>query len=243
MRTERDGPVLVVIMDRPERRNAIDRAHAQALGDAFREFEADRALSVAILWGAGGTFCAGADLKAIAAGEPNRLSPSGDAPLGPSRLELTKPVIAAIEGHAVAGGLELACWCDLRVAAADAVLGVFCRGKGVPLIDGGTARLPRIVGLGRALDLVLTGRAVAAEEALQIGLVNRVVPSGMARGAAESLARELAAFPQDVMRADRAGVLFDPAFSAAISQEFERGVAALASGGLAEVERFARGRS
>ncbi|MGB2710880.1 MAG: crotonase/enoyl-CoA hydratase family protein, partial [Conexibacter sp.] len=173
---ERSGPVTTVILDAPEVRNAVDRPTAEALADAFRAFDADDDAAVAVLWGAGGTFCAGADLKALARGEGNRVAPDGDAPMGPSRMLLSKPVIAAIAGHAVAGGLELALWCDLRVVEQDAVLGVFCRRWGVPLIDGGTVRLPRIVGLGRALDLILTGRPVGAEEALAIGLANRVVP-------------------------------------------------------------------
>ncbi|MGH3004129.1 MAG: crotonase/enoyl-CoA hydratase family protein [Gaiellaceae bacterium] len=196
---ERVGAVTTVVLDRPEARNAVDRETAEALAGAFRSFEADESASVAVLWGAGGTFCAGADLKLMS----NRVESAGDAPMGPSRMVLSKPVIAAVLGHAVAGGLELACWCDLRVVEESAVLGVFCRRLGVPLIDGGTVRLPRIVGLGRALDLILTGRPVGAEEALRIGLADRVVPDGTAREAAEALARELAAFPQAAMRADR----------------------------------------
>src|SRR5689334_19688803 len=182
----RNGLVWTVVLDRPEVRNAVDRATATALADAFRSFDADAKASVAVLWGAGGTFCAGADLRAL----DNRLDPdlAADAPMGPSRMVLSKPVIAAVSGHAVAGGLELALWCDLRVVEADAVLGVFCRRWGVPLVDGGTVRLPRIVGLGRALDLILTGRPVAADEALAMGLANRVVPPGQARAAAEELA-------------------------------------------------------
>ena len=185
---EKQGPVTTVILDRPEVRNAVDRLAAQALADAFRAFEADPEARVAVLWGAGGTFCSGADLKAIAAGEPNRVAPDGDGPMGPTRLVLDKPVVAAVAGHAVAGGLELALWCDLRVVEEDAVLGVFCRRWGVPLIDGGTVRLPRLIGLSRALDLILTGRPVGAAEALDIGLANRVVPHGAARPAAEELA-------------------------------------------------------
>jgi len=200
VRSERDGPVTTVVVDRPAVRNAVDRETADALAAAFRAFEADDSAAVAVLTGAGGTFCSGADLKAFS----NRVDPEGDAPMGPSRLQLSKPVIAAIAGHAVAGGLELACWCDLRVVEEGAVLGVFSRRFGVPLIDGGTARLPRIVGLGRALDLILTGRPIGAEEALQIGLADRVVPHGAARAAAEELARSIAAFPQGALRADRA---------------------------------------
>src|SRR5205814_5130620 len=176
---------------------------AAALADAFRAFDADDSAAVAVLWGAGGTFCAGADLKQMS----NRVEPDGDGPMGPSRLVLSKPVIAAVSGHAVAGGLELACWCDLRVVEEDATLGVFCRRWGVPLIDGGTVRLPRIIGLGRALDLILTGRAVDASEALAIGLVNRVVEKGTARQAAEELARSLAQLPQTCLRSDRLATL------------------------------------
>jgi enoyl-CoA hydratase len=203
---ERQAPLYIVTLDRPRARNAVDRETAEALADAFRAFDADDTLAVAVLCGAHGTFCSGADLKAIAAGRPNRLEPEGDAPMGPSRMRLSKPVIAAIAGHAVAGGLELALWCDLRVAERSALLGVFCRRWGVPLIDGGTARLPHLVGLGRALDLILTGRAVDAEEALRIGLVDRVVDDGCARQQAETLARQLAALPQTCLRSDREAV-------------------------------------
>lgn len=223
--------MLTVTIDRPEVRNAVDRATADELAAAFREFEAGPA-QVAVLTGAGGTFCAGADLRAIAAGSPNRLAADGDAPMGPSRMVLSKPVIAAISGHAVAGGLELACWADLRVADADAVLGVFCRRVGVPLIDGGTVRLPRIIGLGRALDLILTGRAVGAEEALRIGLVDRVVPPGGALAAAVALAEQIAAFPPDAMLADRAGVYagLDLPLADALGAEFVRGLPAVVQG-------------
>src|SRR5262250_1905897 len=203
VRAERSGPVTTVILDRPEARNAVDGATAAALAGAFRDFDADETAHVAVLWGAGGTFCAGADLKAVGGPDGNRASPDGDGPMGPTRMELGKPVIAAISGHAVAGGLELAAWCDLRVAEEDAILGVFCRRFGVPLIDGGTVRLPRLIGLSRALDLILTGRPVEAREALQMGLVNRVVAKGAAREEAEKLAREIAAFPQVCMREDR----------------------------------------
>jgi enoyl-CoA hydratase/carnithine racemase len=225
VRTERSGAVTTVVLDRPEARNAVDREHALALAEAFRAFDADAEAAVAVLWGAGGTFCAGADLKRM----DNRVEPEGDGPMGPTRLELAKPVIAAVAGHAVAGGLELALWCDLRVVEEDAVFGVFCRRFGVPLIDGGTVRLPRLVGLSRALDLILTGRAVAAEEALAIGLANRVVPRGAARDAAEELARELAALPQDTMRRDRRSTLEGPGLplESALQAEFERGVGAL----------------
>ena len=203
VRYEIDGAVAVVTIDRPASRNAVDRPTADALAGAFRRFDADDALAVAILTGAGGTFCAGADLKAIGSERGNRVAESGDGPMGPTRMLLSKPVIAAIEGYAVAGGLELACFCDLRVAAADATLGVFCRRFGVPLIDGGTVRLPQIIGLGRALDLMLTGRAVTAEEAHAIGLVTRVVPRGEALAQAKELALALAALPQTCLREDR----------------------------------------
>jgi enoyl-CoA hydratase len=207
VRIEKDGPVWTVILSRPEVKNAVDRSTAQALADAFRAFDDDAEASVAVLWGEGGTFCAGADLKAFASGEGNRVEPDGDGPMGPTRMMLTKPVIAAVSGHAVAGGLELACWCDLRVVEEDAILGVFCRRFGVPLIDGGTVRLPRLIGLSRAMDLILTGRAVDANEALAMGLANRVVPTGEARDAAEELAHQLAGFPQACMRADRKSAL------------------------------------
>jgi enoyl-CoA hydratase/carnithine racemase len=217
--------VTTVVLDRPEARNAVDGETAAALADAFRAFEADPDAAIAVLWGAGGTFCAGADLKQMS----NRAAPEGDGPMGPSRLLLSKPVIAAVAGHAVAGGLELACWCDLRVVEESAVLGVFCRRFGVPLIDGGTVRLPRIVGLGRALDLILTGRPVGAEEALAIGLADRVVPDGTARDAAEELAREIASFPPGAMLADRlsAHVGYGLPLEEALQQEFERGVRVL----------------
>jgi enoyl-CoA hydratase len=227
---ERSGPVWTVVLDRPEARNAVDRAHADALAEAFREFEAGDA-DVAVLWGAGGTFCAGADLKAFS----NRVEPDGDGPMGLTRMRLSKPVIAAVAGHAVAGGLELALWCDLRVVEEDAVFGVFCRRFGVPLIDGGTVRLPRLIGLSRALDLILTGRPVGADEALQLGLANRVVPRGAARAAAEELAREIASFPQRTMRADRLS-----AYEGSMEAEFARGAEILddARGG---AERFTAG--
>ncbi|MFD9907234.1 crotonase/enoyl-CoA hydratase family protein [Streptomyces sp. NPDC059063] len=221
VRSERQGPVTTVVLSRPQARNAVDGPTARALADAFRAFDADPDASVAVLWGEGGTFCAGADLKAIGtpdgnaitdvdgankSGGANESGGANDGPMGPTRLCLSKPVIAAISGHAVAGGLELALWCDLRVAEDDAVLGVFCRRWGVPLIDGGTVRLPRIVGEGRALDLILTGRPVDAAEALGMGLVNRVVPRGTAREAAERLAAEIAAFPGTCLRHDRLSV-------------------------------------
>ncbi|MCK9380583.1 MAG: crotonase/enoyl-CoA hydratase family protein [Sulfuritalea sp.] len=201
---ERQGAVTTVIIDRPAARNAIDRATAAALADAFRAFDADPAASVAVLCGAGCHFCAGADLKAFVANPDEwQLSEQGDAPLGPTRMLLSKPVIAAVAGYAVAGGLELALWCDLRVVEQSASLGVFCRRWGVPLIDGGTIRLSRLIGHSRALDLILTGRPVGADEALAIGLANRVVADGAARAAAEALAVQIAAFPQTCMRHDR----------------------------------------
>ncbi|MFJ1764246.1 crotonase/enoyl-CoA hydratase family protein [Amycolatopsis sp. NPDC088138] len=204
---ERDGPVTTITLDRPAARNAVDGPTAAELADAFRAFDADPEAAVAVLTGAGGAFCAGADLKAIGTGRMNRTHPDGDGPMGPTRMRLGKPVIAAVHGHAVAGGLELALWCDLRVADATAVFGVFCRRWGVPLIDGGTVRLPRLIGQSRAMDLILTGRPVDADEALAIGLANRLVPAGEAVSAAQELARQLAAFPQTCLRGDRASAL------------------------------------
>ena len=203
VRFESEGPVAVVTIDRPALRNAVDRATAAALAEAFRRFDADGELGVAVLTGAGGSFCAGADLKALAEERGNRLAADGDGPMGPTRMLLSKPVIAAVEGHAVAGGLELALWCDLRVAARDAVFGVYCRRFGVPLVDGGTLRLPRLVGMSHALDLILTGRGVSGEEALRMGLANRLVEPGHALDAARELAQALARFPQRCLRADR----------------------------------------
>jgi len=243
VRIEVEGPVWTVILSRPERRNAVDRPTAEALAAAFRAFDDDATAAVAVLWGEGGTFCAGADLQAIAAGTPNRAEPEGDGPMGPSRMALRKPVIAAIAGHAVAGGLELALWCDLRVAEANATLGVFCRRVGVPLIDGGTVRLPRLIGLSRALDLILTGRAVSADEALAIGLVNRVVPEGQARAAAEALAAQLAALPQATLRSDRQAAIegLELPFGAAMEREFALGMSSLHAAGLAGAAAFAGG--
>ena len=215
---ERNGPVTTVILDRREARNAVDRATAQQLADAFREFDADASASVAVLYGAGGTFCSGADLKAM----DNRLGIDGDGPMGPTRMRLSKPVIAAVEGYAVAGGFELALWADLRVVADDATFGVFSRRWGVPLVDGGTIRLPRLIGGSRAMDLILTGRPVDAAEALAIGLANRVVPSGTTRAAAEALALTLAEFPQAGLRSDRMSVLEQ---DASLAREFELGQA------------------
>ena len=232
VQVERDGPVTTVVIDRPEARNAVDGATAAALAAAFREFDADEAASVAVLCGEGGTFCAGADLKAVGGPSGNRTEPDGDGPMGPTRMRLAKPVIAAIAGHAVAGGLELALWCDLRVAEEDAVLGVFCRRWGVPLIDGGTVRLPRLIGLSRALDMILTGRPVGAAEALQSGLVNRVVPRGQARAVAQQLAAQIAALPQACLRSDRMSALEAAGLGdeAALANEFRHGMSTLASG-------------
>lgn len=240
---EKNGTITTVILNRPEVRNAVDHATAEALVEAFRQFESDDSASVGVLYGDNGTFCAGADLKAISEGRGNRVDQSGDAPMGPSRMLLTKPVIAAISGYAVAGGLELALWCDLRVAEEDAVMGVFCRRWGVPLIDGGTIRLPRLIGLSRALDLILTGRPVNAEEALQIGLVNRVVAKGKAREEAEKLAREIAAFPQTCMRGDRMSAYeqHDLNLPEALLNEFSHGLKALGTGAREGASRFASG--
>lgn len=244
---ERKPPVLWVTIDRPEVRNAVDGPTAAALAEAFRRFEADAELSVAILSGAGGNFCAGADLKAIASGDPkraNRVAADGDGPMGPSRMRLSKPVIAMVSGYCVAGGLELALWCDLRVADDTAVFGVFCRRFGVPLIDGGTLRLPRAIGMSRALDMILTGRAVHAEEALSFGLANRVVAQAELRAQTEKLALQLAAFPQACLRGDRQSAyeqwgMDEPA---ALANELSRGLAALAAGEtVAGATRFSGG--
>jgi enoyl-CoA hydratase len=241
---ERSGPVTTVVLDRPEVRNAVDGPTAAALAQAFADFEADADASVAVLTGSGGTFCAGADLKSVGTPDGNRTQADGTAPMGPTRMLLSKPVIAAISGHAVAGGLELALWCDLRVADESAVLGVFCRRWGVPLIDGGTVRLPRLIGLGRALDLILTGRAVTAAEALQMGLVDRVVPAGGARAAAQNLARELAALPQECLRSDRMSAIESLSLPLpdAMANEFRHGLEILAGPGMIEgVSRFRGG--
>jgi enoyl-CoA hydratase len=241
---EHDGPVTVVTIDRPEARNAVDRPTAEALADAFRAFDADADRSVAVLTGAGGTFCAGADLKAFGTERANRVAPDGDGPMGPTRMLLAKPVIAAVEGFAVAGGIELAIWCDLRVAARDAVFGVYCRRWGVPLIDGGTVRLPRLIGHSHALDLILTGRGVAGEEAQRIGLVNRLTEPGGALEGARALARDLAALPQDCLRNDRQSSYeqFGRSLDDALATEHTRGVASLNSRELgAGVARFVDG--
>ncbi|WP_019201833.1 crotonase/enoyl-CoA hydratase family protein [Tsukamurella sp. 1534] len=237
------GPVTVIEIDRPAVRNAVDRDTAEALAAAFRAFDADEGSAVAVLHGRGGTFCAGADLKAVAEGRPNRFEPDGDAPMGVSRLRLGKPVVAAIEGHAVAGGLELAIWADLRVAADDAVLGVFCRRWGVPLIDGGTVRLPRLIGASRAMDLILTGRPVDAAEAEAMGLVNRVVPAGTALEAAVELGTRLAQFPQTCMRNDRLSMLEGEGRTEeeALGVEHRYGRGSLSDGAIAGAARFAGG--
>lgn len=232
VRLERAGAVATIILDRPKQKNAVDRATADELARAFREVDADREIHAGVLFGDGGTFSAGADLGAVMRGEPNRLEPVGDAPLGPTRMLMSKPMIAAVEGHAVAGGLELALLCDLRVADEAAVFGVFCRRFGVPLIDGGTVRLPRLIGLSRALDMILTGRPIAAEEALAIGLANRVVPRGQARHEAEKLAAEIARFPQVTMQNDRRSAYASMGMSLddALANEFALGMESLASG-------------
>ncbi len=230
--TRREGAVLIVEIDRPEVRNAVDRPTGAALVEAFRGFEGDDDLAVAVLGGRGGNFSAGADLKAIANGRGNRVEREGEGPMGPTRMRLSKPVIAAIEGYAVAGGLEIALWCDLRIASRTAVFGVFCRRFGVPLVDGGTVRLPRLIGLSRAMDLVLTGRQVGAEEALSIGLANRLVAAGEALAEAVALGEELARLPQACLRSDRLSLLEQEGLSeeAAMANELERGLGTIASG-------------
>jgi len=243
---ERKAPLFQVRIERPDCRNAVDRPTAQALADAFREFERDPAMRVALLTGAGGHFCAGADLKAVAAdpSRGNRIDPKGDGPMGPTRLQLSKPTIAVVSGYCVAGGIELALWCDLRVADETAVFGVFCRRFGVPLIDGGTVRLPRAIGMSRALDMILTGRAVEAEEALGFGLVNRLVHSSQLAAEAQKLALEIAAFPQTCMRNDRrsAYAQWGHDEADALREEFRLGVETLASGEtVAGATRFGAG--
>ncbi|MFC4012633.1 crotonase/enoyl-CoA hydratase family protein [Nonomuraea purpurea] len=237
VRVERQGPVTTVVISRPQARNAVDRKTADALVDAFRDFEGSDA-AVAVLWGEGGTFCAGADLKTL----DNHVGEEGDGPMGPTRMRLTKPVIAAVAGHAVAGGLELALWCDLRVAEEDAVFGVFCRRWGVPLIDGGTVRLPRLIGSSRAMDMILTGRPVEGREAYEWGLANRLVPTGTSRRHAEELARDIARFPQTCLRGDRLSALEQDGLSEeeAMRNELRHGLVSLpdAVGGAA---RFAAG--
>ena len=247
VRVERDGGLFTVVMSRPERRNAVDRDQARRLAEVFREFDADESAKVAVLYGEGGTFCAGADLKALAEDVRNAPAarPEGDGPLGCSRMLLSKPVIAAVEGHAVAGGLELALWCDLRVADPTAIFGVFCRRFGVPLVDGGTVRLPRIVGQGHALDMILTGRGVGADEAERMGLVNRICAPGEARAAAEELGREIAKWPERCMRSDRlsAYTQWDQDLPSALRDEFARGWEVIESGETLEgAQRFSSGR-
>ncbi|MSP56647.1 MAG: crotonase/enoyl-CoA hydratase family protein [Myxococcales bacterium] len=246
MRVERAGVVWTFILDRPAQRNAVDRDTSNALYAAFIEFNRNDTACVAVLWGEGPDFCAGADLKAIARGEPNDvlpIQPGNPAPLGPTRLTLDKPVIAAIEGHAVAGGLELAIWADLRVAADDAIFGVTCRRYGVPLIDGGTVRLPRLIGLSRAMDLILTGRTVTAKEALDIGLVNRLVPAGTALTAATALAHQLAALPQACMRGDRRSTLASGGLdlAAGLEVEYREGLESLTAYAVEGARRFGQG--
>ncbi|MET7515967.1 crotonase/enoyl-CoA hydratase family protein [Streptomyces sp. NPDC005480] len=242
VRVERRGHVTTVVLSRPDVRNAVDGPTAAELAAAFKEFDADESARVAVLWGEGGTFCAGADLKAIGTERGNRVAEEGDGPMGPTRLRLSKPVIAAVSGHAVAGGLELALWCDLRVAEEDAVFGVFCRRWGVPLIDGGTVRLPRLIGESRAMDLILTGRPVPAPEAYAMGLANRIVPPGGARAEAEALAEQIAGFPQACMRGDRASVLDQAGQGeeAAMAGELRYGTAVLEES-LKGAARFASG--
>ncbi|MEM7409856.1 MAG: crotonase/enoyl-CoA hydratase family protein [Myxococcota bacterium] len=242
VRVERDGPVTTVILSRPEVRNAVDGSTAQQLASAWKAFEEDADAQVGVFFGDHGTFCAGADLKALTAGVGNPVQPpavgddwdplSTDGPMGPSRMLLSKPVIAAVSGYAVAGGLELSLWCDMRVVEEDAVFGVFCRRWGVPLVDGGTVRLPRIVGHGRAMDLILTGRPVDAQEAFQMGLANRVVAKGTARQEAEALAHQLVRFPQICMRADRRSAYeqWDQPLDRALRGEYERGIEAIRAG-------------
>lgn len=244
--TEKSGPVTTIIINRPEVRNAVNGPTAEALADAFRDFERDEDAKVAVLTGSGGFFCAGADLKSVGGAEnsPNRASPDGDGPMGPSRMWLEKPVIAAVAGYAVAGGLELALWCDMRVVEEDATFGVFCRRWGVPLIDGGTVRLPRLIGLSNALDMILTGRPVGAEEALRMGLANRVVPSGTSREEAEKIALQIAAFPERCMRSDRKSAYdqLSLSFQDAMDNEFRLGLATIQSGETREgAKRFADG--
>lgn len=238
------GPVRVVTIDRPEVRNAVDRPTADALEAAFAAFDADDSVAVAVLTGANGTFCAGADLKGVSDGRGNRVLADGPGPMGPTRMLLSKPVVAAVEGHAVAGGLELAVWCDLRVMASDATFGVYCRRWGVPLVDGGTIRLPRLIGHSNALDLILTGRGVGAEEAQRMGLANRVVAPGTALDAAVELAASLAAFPQRCLRSDRLASYdqWSLDLDDALAAEYRHGIATIESGETLEgAARFASG--
>ena len=242
--TEKNGGVTTVIINRPGVRNAVDRPTAEELAEAFRAFEADDEAHAAVLTGTGGFFCAGADLKGFTEGRANRMAEDGDGPMGPSRMRMKKPVIAAVEGYAVAGGLELALWCDMRVVARDSVFGVFCRRWGVPLIDGGTVRLPRLIGLSHALDMILTGRPVEADEALGMGLANRVVEPGTARVEAEALAQQIIQFPQQCLLSDRQSAYeqFDFSFTEAMKNEFLLGLKTIESGEtLNGATRFTRG--
>jgi len=241
---EIDGPIATITINRPEARNAVDRPTAEALAEAFRRFDAAPSLAVAILTGANGYFCAGADLKAVATNRGNRVTEDGDGPLGCTRVLLGKPVIAAVEGYAVAGGLELALWCDMRVAARDAVFGVFCRRWGVPLVDGGTVRLPRLIGMSNAMDMILTGRGVSGEEALRMGLANRLVNQGETLAAACELARQIAAFPQRCVRSDRMSAYeaWTLPQDQAMANEYRHAIATINSGETREgAERYASG--
>lgn len=241
---EKDGPVTIVRLSRPEVRNAVNHETAEKLANAFRDFDADDDALVGVFHGDNGTFCAGADLKGVATGQGNRTAPDGDGPMGPSRMFLSKPVIGSIAGYAVAGGLELSLWCDMRVAEEGATFGVFCRRWGVPLIDGGTVRLPRLIGLSNALDLILTGRPVSAEEGLRMGLVNRVVPKGETLDAAKAIAHQIAKFPQVCMRNDRRSAYeqFDLSFADAMANEFQLGLESLQAGAAEGAKRFAQGK-
>jgi enoyl-CoA hydratase len=244
VRVEANGDVAIVTIDRPEVRNAVDGPTAEALASAFRDFDADASKAVAVLTGSGGYFCAGADLKAVAGGRGNRVDMEGNGPLGPTRMRLGKPVVAAVEGHAVAGGFELALWCDMRVAARDAVFGVYCRRWGVPLIDLGTIRLPRLIGMSHAMDLILTGRGVSGDEAVRMGLVNRLVEPGTARETAVALAHELAKLPQGCLRSDRLSAYeqWDLGWEDAWHNEARRGLEVIRSGETrAGAARFAAG--
>ncbi len=242
IRVERQGAVTTVILDRPHARNAVNGPTALALYEAFDAFDRDESASVAVLWGDHGTFCAGADLKAVGTTDSNPLHRVGPGPMGPTRMTLSKPVIAAVSGYAVAGGLELALWCDLRVVEEDAVFGVFCRRWGVPLIDGGTVRLPRLIGHSRAMDMILTGRAVDATEALSMGLANRVVAKGSSRQAAEELAAELARLPQGCLRADRLSALHQWGHTEAEAMDVEFGsMSKVAAESIDGAQRFAGG--
>jgi len=244
VKIEKNGYVTTVIMDNPDVKNAVDGQTAGELADAFRQFEKDDTSRVAVLWGSGGCFCAGANLKALTEGKGNRLEKSGDGPMGPTRMLLSKPVIAAVAGYAVAGGLELAIWCDLRVAERDAVFGVFSRRFGVPLIDGGTFRLPRLIGLSRALDMILTGREISVDEAFSFGLANYIVDIGTSREAAEKIAAKISGFPQMCMRNDRlsAHEQFGMSIQEALANEFKNGLKTIESGEtLKGAERFKKG--